>query len=367
MKDTPMITIRIPSLLANVLLAIFSILIALILLEIGSSIWLNHFASPDDYRRYALYSQMDPSLFRWTGHPYLDYYPSPNYHSEGTYHNSLGYRNEEFPVAKPAGTYRIVALGGSSTYTEKVKENEKTFTAQLEKILQQQYHYANVQVINAGVPAYTTWESLVNLEFRVLDLEPDLIIIYHNTNDVTARLVKPETYRGDNSGARKQWSPPPIPWWEHSTLLRILSRKLDWTDQVRLRDFVEAPTTLNRSGGDRYAALQQNRPIYFERNLRNMIAVARENGVSVMLATWAYAPGFGDYADKAYYQQAFAEQNDIIRRLGESHQVPVFDFAAVMPQEKQYWADGRHVNEQGARLKAELFAQFLDQNGLLPR
>ena len=361
-----MITIQVPKWLINILLSCSSVVVTLLLLEAGATIWLNHFASSEDYLRYALYSEIDPSAFRWTGHHYLNYYPSPNYRKEGTYHNTLGYRNDEFPIQKPEGVFRIVALGGSSTYTEKVKDNAKTFTAQLEAILRQRYGYTNIQVINAGVPGYNTWETLINLEFRVLDLNPDLIILYHNTNDVTARLVVPQSYRGDNSGARKQWAPPPIPWWEHSTLLRIISRKRDWTDQVRLRDFVEAPTTLHRSGGDPYATLRQNRPIFFERNLRNMIAIAHENGVAVLLATWAYSPDFGDYASKTYYQQAFQEQNEIIRKLSKTHHVPVFDFAAVMPQAQEYWADGRHVNEKGARLKAELFAQFLDQVGLLP-
>ncbi len=360
-----MVTLRIPKFLLNLMISIRAVLLTLILLELGARIWLNHFASPEDYIRYALYTDIDPSAFRWTGHHYLNYYPSPNYHKDGTVHNSLGYRGDEFSIEKPAGVFRIVALGGSTVYTEKVKDNTQTFTAQLESILRRQYGYTNIQVINAGVPGYTSWESLINLEFRVLDLQPDLIIIYQNTNDVTARLVDPQAYRGDNSGYRKQWSAPPVPWWEHSTLLRIVGRRQDWSEQIRLRDMVEAPTTINRSGGDPYAALQQNKPVYFERNLRNMIAVARENGVAVMLATWAYAPGFDDYADRDYYQQAFAEQNDIIRHLGQTHHVPVFDFAAQMPQDKRYWADGRHVNEAGARLKAELFAAFIDQAGLI--
>ncbi|MFQ5577943.1 MAG: GDSL-type esterase/lipase family protein, partial [Anaerolineae bacterium] len=198
-------------------------------------------------------------------------------------------------------------------------------------------------------------------------LEPDLVIIYHSTNDVDARLVDPAAYRGDNSGARKQWHEPPIRWWERSTLLRIVGRKLDWGDQVRLRDFVDAPTMLEYTGGDRTSTLQQNPPVYFRRNLANMIAVAQENGVAVMLATWAHTTGFKDHASKPYYQQAYREQNAIVIELGRSHDIPVFDFAALMPADHRYWADGRHVNEAGAQLKAELFAQFIDQAGLIPR
>ena len=45
----------------------------------------------------------------------------------------------------------------------------------------------------------------------------------------------------------------------------------------------------------------------------------------------------------------------------------MFDFAAVMPTDKRFWLDGRHVNVEGARLKARLFADFLHEAGLIPR
>ncbi len=362
-----MSTIKIPTIITNITVSVLAIMVTCILLEIGAEIWLNHLASFSDYRRYALYKDIDPSAFRWTSHHYLNYYPSPNYSKDGTYHNSLGYRNDEFPLKKPEGVYRIAVLGGSTVYTEKVKDNAKTFTAQLENILRNRYSYNNVQVINAGVPGYNSWESLINLQFRVLDLEPDLIIIYQNTNDVHTRLVIPDAYHGDNSGARTQWHEPPIKWWEYSTALRIISRKLDWSEQVRLRDFVDAPTTVENTGAAPVAALQQNPPIYFQRNLSNMIAVAKENEIKVILATWAYSPHFNDYASRDYYQQAYQEHNNIIRKFSDTHNVPVFDFAAVMPQLKKYWADGRHVNEPGALLKAELFAEFIVETGLISR
>ena len=361
-----MVTIRIPNYLVNITLSVVGLVVTLGVFELGGRIWLNYWASAEDYRSYALYKEVEPKAFLWSPHHYLNYYPSPNYNKDLTVHNSLGYRGDEFPLKKPEGVYRIVALGESAIYTEKVKDNSQTFTARLETILRQDYGYQNVQVINAGVPGYTTWESLINLEFRVLDLEPDLVIIYHNTNDVHTRLVEPAAYRGDNSGYRRQWREPAIKWWEYSTILRILSRKLDITEQVRLDNFVEAPTLVENTGSDPTSTLQQNPPIYFRRNLSNMIAIARENNIKVMMATWAYSPGFGDYASRPYYQQAYAEQNQVILEIGRSHEVPVFDYEAVMSQSPEYWADGRHVNEAGALLKAQLFAKFIHDLRVVP-
>ena len=335
--------------------------------------WLNYLATPDQYDRYVLFTSIEPKDFAWTPHPYLSYYPTPNYRKGQTFHNSLGYRNDEFSLEKPSGVYRIVALGGSSTYDVRIEDNAATFTAQLEKLLKEKYGYQNVQVINAGVPGYNSWEILVNLEFRVLDLDPDLVIIYEGTNDVHARLVEPSAYRGDDSGRRQAWQVPRVALWEHSALLRILSRTMNITRQVSVDDFVSSPTYLSwpyefRLSGEAEGPteiLKKNPPIYFRRNLENMIAIAKEHDVTIMLSTWAYSPYLNDYASKEYSQQGFQENNEVVKEVATGHHVPLFDFAEVMPQDAIYWADGRHVNEAGALTKAELFAEFIHTQGLI--
>ena len=357
----------------ELILPIFSILLTFFLLEIGARLWLNYLATSDQYDRYVLFTSIDPKEFAFTPHPYLSYYPTPNYRKGLTSHNSLGYRNDEFPLEKGSGIYRIVALGGSSTYDVTIKDNDDTFTAQLERLLKEDYGYQNVQVINAGVPGYNSWEILVNLEFRVLDLDPDLVIIYENTNDVHARMVEPSAYRGDDLGRRQAWQVPPVALWEHSALLRIVSRMMNMSRQVSIDDFVSSPTYVSWPYEDRLTEdnldpaeiLKENPPIYFRRNLENMSAIAKAHGVTILLTTWAHSPYLKDYAAQDYYEHGFKENNDVVREVSADQQVPFFDFASIMPQDAKYWADGRHVNEAGALVKAKLFAEFVHAQGLI--
>jgi lysophospholipase L1-like esterase len=336
-------------------------------------LWLNYMATPEQYDRFVLFTSIDTQDYAWTPHPYLAYYPTPNYKKGLTSHNSLGYRNDEFSVEKPENVYRIVALGGSSTYDVSIKDNQQIFTAQLEQKLKEEYGYENVQVINAGVPGYNSWEILGNLEFRVLDLDPDLVIIYENTNDVHARLVEPSAYRGDDLGRRRAWQVPNVSVWEHSALLRIVSRILNITRQVSVDDFASAPTyvswpfesRLEEFNLDPVEVLKENPPIYFRRNLENMIAIAKEHDIQIMFSTWAHSPYLQDYAAEDYYQQAFRENNDVVEDVALSHAIPLFDFASLMPQDAIYWADGRHVNEAGAVEKARLFAEYIHDTGLI--
>ena len=58
-----------------------------------------------------------------------------------------------------------------------------------------------MEVINGGVGGYSSYQTLMNIQFRVLPLNPDLIVIYQGYNDIHTRFVYPNSsYLGDNSG-----------------------------------------------------------------------------------------------------------------------------------------------------------------------
>lgn len=74
----------------------------------------------------------------------------------------------------------------------------------------------------------------------MLDIEPDMIIIYHGTNDVHTRLTNPEFYKGDNSGRRKQWVEPKFPIFLHSAVIRIIT---GINPEGGIGAFIDAETT----------------------------------------------------------------------------------------------------------------------------
>ena len=97
--------------------------------------------------------------------------------------NRLGLRCGEVPAEKDADEFRILSLGESTTYGFGIT-NRETYSYQLEEILNRESdgstHY---RVINAGLPAYSSFQSLLYLELRGFDLQPDLVLFYHEIND----------------------------------------------------------------------------------------------------------------------------------------------------------------------------------------
>ena len=96
--------------------------------------------------------------------------------------NSLGFRGPEISAAKN-GAYRIVALGESTTFGMTIDPGDEPWPKRLEEIIRLRLKTRRtVQVINAGVPAYSISDNLRRLPGEILPLQPDMIISYHGAN-----------------------------------------------------------------------------------------------------------------------------------------------------------------------------------------
>jgi lysophospholipase L1-like esterase len=354
--------------------------------ECGARLWLGCLASPGQVARYGSADQSERRARRYSRHHYLPFIPTPGWSRGKNRHNSLGYRGEEVAVPKPRGVFRIAVLGGSTIYTVEVDDYRESFPYQLQQELRR--NRPAIEVVNAGCPMYSSWESLMNLELRVLDLQPDLVMVYHGINDVHARLVYPgSAYVGDNSGSRRPYDPPEESLWDRSALLRIARTDLGFraheTGQLYFRTFHGVPT--NHAEDFRQQVLEgtypsgvfeqrtaqemlhSNVPTYFARNLRNMVAISRMNHAEAVLLTFAWSPHFQDpRVSSAEYQSAYEEQNALVLDICREHEVPCYDLSREMPRDPGLWTDGRHVNARGAAVKARLVARFLESSKLLP-
>lgn len=386
-----------PNRCTRFLLLAFSIIFSCLALEVGARLYLTQVAQEEVFQVYASLNQLrdrygddylTSSVALYAPHPYLGHYPSPNYEHEANRHNALGFRGDEIALPKPADTYRIVCLGGSTTYGDGVKDYKLSYPYLLQGFLRQN-GYPSVEVINAGAGNYSSFESLINLSLRVLELEPDMIIIYHGINDIHPRLVwPPSAYQGDNTGARAanigELRMPHI--LEYSTALRMVLVTLQVIEPHYALEgtLVSRPATYNakefehqqRTGTypsgifadvPAQAMLDANPPLYFDQNIRNMIAIADANDIAVVLATFAYSPDFDEpYVSTPEYQAAYDDMNAVVRHIAVTTPATVYDFAADMPTNREYFTDGRHFTAQGNQLRAELFGTFLAESGLLP-
>lgn len=359
-----------------------ALVVALLLAEVAARVWLHCLADPPAFQRYASIDQLRGRLgdfARFRAHRHLGFALVPGYLRDGNRHNALGFRGEEITLAKPAATLRVVCCGGSTTYGEGTAHDYRlSVPFLLQEGLRAGGH--TVEVINAGCPGWTTLETLINFETRLLELQPEFAVVYHGINDVLPRLVWPTSaYRADWSGwlVREQHVVE-ASLLERSTLARILlidaGRVEPHGSLLRIIGDVPPSSLTFAFRGQRLAGsypsgvfrdvpierlLEQNPPVFFERNLRSLLAVAAAHGVQVVLCTFAYSREFPerDYIGHPAVQAAIDGTNAIVRRLAGEIGVPLLDLAPELTG-KELFTDGVHFTAAGNRRRAELLQRW---------
>jgi len=118
--------------------------------------------------------QPDSALY-WKLKPSQDCYTKIDH--KPVHINSKGTRGPEFEVPKPPGTFRILSLGDSRTFGWGM-DNSETYSARLRELLQQRCgNSPRIEVINAGVNAWSLPQMKVYFRDTGLSYQPDMVVI----------------------------------------------------------------------------------------------------------------------------------------------------------------------------------------------
>jgi lysophospholipase L1-like esterase len=281
--------------------------------------------------------------------------------------NSRGYRGPEIRMPKPAGRYRVVCTGGSTTFDVRSPDDEKTWPSRLGARLVA----SDGDVVNAGVSGWTTLESLISLEARDIDLEPDLVVVYAGVNDAQPAGFSP--FARDYSHGHGEIlarvvgvEDTPIPFVSHSLLIQSLG------DALR-----QGPAKVHampwKTAGNRAADIPDEAAAVFERNLRSTIAVARAAGARTLVIAQSVRLRKGyEAADREYYEswtpgltfegagRALARYNEVGRRLGQEGAAFFLDPFASGAFTDADFADSVHFSVSGSDRFAGLLAAYLE-------
>jgi len=111
--------------------------------------------------------------------------------SDSATYNSEGFRGPEFLKEKPDNTYRIFVLGGSTTFGDGNDDNE-TWPYYLQEIFDVADLSYDVEVINAGISSAWSGSETEMIREKILDYNPDMLMIYDGWNDVRIQLGEPQ-------------------------------------------------------------------------------------------------------------------------------------------------------------------------------
>jgi lysophospholipase L1-like esterase len=131
------------------------------------------------------------SAVRYRAHPFLQYTGRPDFLDPTGYAPFAddGFRKPD-PRASTDPRFRIVVLGGSTTYGIIAQKTEDAWPAMLAQALRESG--LDVDVKNAALPSYNSWHLVAATSFFLQSWRPDLVILHTGFNDAFARAFDDE-------------------------------------------------------------------------------------------------------------------------------------------------------------------------------
>lgn len=292
--------------------------------------------------------------------------PQPGLTSPTIMINAHGFRSPEISVSNTERAIRIAFLGGSTTYCAEVSSNAMTWPHLVTDQIQAAFPEATFEYINAGVPGYGVAHSQRNLEARVAQFEPDIIVIYHATNDLSFNSFQAAM----QAGLAEKRADESLFWLSNYSLLSYL---------IELNLKVLFLQSDERRAGDTASKLQVDTnqlAAPFERDLRKLVRTSHDHSAAVAIATFSvqyrreqpqseqtraastslyYMP----YMTVSGLLDSFDAYNEAIRDIAGSEDAILIDGENSIPGDDTHFNDSVHFKDAGSVAMARRVATAL--------
>ncbi|MGH7467520.1 MAG: SGNH/GDSL hydrolase family protein [Longimicrobiales bacterium] len=293
-----------------------------------------------------------------------------------------GFRGPSTAVkkTKPANTFRIMVVGGSTVFDSYVSRDDRAWPARLEHALRCASSGQTVEVINAGVPGYVMVDNLIRLQTQLYEFAPDLLILYQAHNDLLASLHRiPEINAAARMPHKVAAISPWKEWLEHNSMLYAkVAAKMKGTR----RQTTSADTRTTQPAQIYLASIDAGAARH-EKDLRSFLVLAQSFGIKVVVpeivhignndptslddksrSTWLNAYGIPPEHTLAGYYRYEHVTMKITHDLGVKY-LPLRD-AGLGAQELYADGDPIHFNDEGADRMGAWMARSLMGAGVIP-
>jgi lysophospholipase L1-like esterase len=271
-------------------------------------------------------------------------------------HNVFGLRSPYEQTEKPDGTTRVVVLGDSYSWGDKIASSDSIWPARLERSLRERFPARGFEVVNTGQKGFTTANEAEMLQRVGWQFQPDLVIVQWLVND--ARRSTPDFGH-----------PYPSDLWPDLHLLPTRFRRgsiggsaLYGFVRARVKSLVHpAPmdTRFEPLYQPAYPGFQQ-----MKEALTSMANAAREHGVPIVLVVWPLnVPG--EWTAETHPHRPYHEQVEELARADGYHVLDLTtEFAKAGGDWSRWWATpwDSHPGEAAHRLAAEAVERFLSRS-----
>ncbi|MEQ8764524.1 MAG: SGNH/GDSL hydrolase family protein [Planctomycetota bacterium] len=276
--------------------------------------------------------------------------------------NSLGFRGPEIEIPKPPGRIRIAFLGGSTTYSAETSSEDATWPVRVRDLLAEAFPDVQFDIVNAGVGGFAVEHSHRNWTHRVRPLDPDVVVVYHATNDLCYDTRRIALERGLIEGKPDEES-----WLAEISLAWHLIEK-NW--QLYRRQSAARgdaphldyePGTVSLGFQERLSSLlhdvKQTVPVVAVATFSHK--VREEQTPNERLGACETSLFYMPYLTPESILMAFDDYNRAIRRDAAEQDVLLIGGEDSIPGDGRHFKDSVHFSDEGSRRMAERVARAL--------
>lgn len=256
----------------------------------------------------------------------------------------------------------------------------------MEQKLRAAFPGRSFEVINAGVPGYTSAESMINYQLRVSRLKPDLVIIYHGYNDLkpnrygAARGVK---FKPDYSHFRSANIEKEPGAFECFCRLSFVLSKMHRWGQIRGKKL--RVKRLAQTDEGKFDSVIPEGVEVFRENIRRIAMSAKGDGAEILIGTFVTLidpkkkdlesqralarktlPFMSDLSLKGI-MDGLDKHNNALREMAKKQNIILADHAIHFPKDPKLFLleDDIHFSDLGNQKLAELWLKAIQENKLV--
>lgn len=240
-------------------------------------------------------------------------------------------------------------MGGSTTIClAPYRATGIDYPLALERRLDGRFGGVRIEVLNAGADAYSTAQSLINIQFRLVEMSPDIILLMENINDSSVNYF--------GSGATPDYSNKYLQSYFLNPRLQATMSVAGFLTQSRLLAKFGLPQILANKRGDIHPENDFAYGLHlFSRNLVNIADVCKRAGIRLVLLSQPSS----ERVDPFVSESAFIAYNKAIAKTASEQRVEFIDMYSLMGHDNQYFLDKVHYNTAGVELFAKTLAPQL--------
>ncbi|NLO34364.1 MAG: hypothetical protein GX117_13595 [Candidatus Hydrogenedentes bacterium] len=258
--------------------------------------------------------------------------------------NNMGFRDADIMVPKPAGTYRILCIGASTT--EEGLKNDLTYPSILETLLNQHFNFNRIDVINCGLSGMNSIKHRLRMG-DYLALEPDLLVIYNAVNDICHDLFP--LWQKRHNILQKGFR-------ESRFFCRYLGHHL-LPDTADIQHDIEASAMTNLAYMSQYARNYGVETVicsFAAPHPDSLSPVERDYYEYYTVMEWT-----GRYSNFEAYRHVLSLYNEALRRLCEREALLYIPVEEKMRDGVTIFGDICHLRSPGIEKKATIIADVL--------